>query len=61
MINILYSIIILESSIFFCMTHDYVTVIVTVIYDIILISNFMSKNKKINGKENRNKKKKIKF
>jgi len=41
------------------MTHDYVTVIVTVIYDIILIFNFMSKNKKINGKENRNKKKKI--
>ena len=64
MVNMLYNIIVLEFTMFFCVTHDYVTVtcityiwqFVTVRYDIILYSNSKFKNKKIK----KNKKKKIK-
>jgi len=49
MVNMLYNIIVLEPFTFFYMIYDYVTcdVYVTVTYDVILISNSKSKNKKI--------------
>ena len=56
MVSILYNIIVLESSIFFYVIYDLVTCdrYVTVIYNIILIPNFKSKNNKIKNK-NKNK------
>jgi len=50
----LYGVIILEPSMFFCVIYNYMTVII--IYDVILTSNPKSKNKKINRKENGNEK-----
>jgi len=56
MVSILYNIIISESSIFFYVIYDLVTcdIYVTVIYNIMLISNSKFKNNKI---ENKNKNK----
>ena len=62
MINILYNIIVSESSMSFCMICDHVTVTVTcnryvtIICNIMLICNPKSENKKINENENENKK-----
>ena len=55
----LYDIIILELSIMFYILYDHVTMIVTVICDVMLTLNSKSKNEKINGKKKRKNKNRV--
>ena len=66
MVNMLYNIIVLKLSIFFCMIYTYMTIAMTynrfvsfliVIYDVILTSNPKFKIRKLN----KNKNKRIKY